>query len=400
MKQEIKKRIEEINNGIVPKGYEKTDFGIFPCDWEKEKTLGSLGLFAKGQGLPGDKMSEENDVPCIGYGDIYTKYNYHFDKARNFTDTKTAENSTKIGKGTLCFTGTGETAEEIGKCVCYNGNEEIYAGGDIILFNSKNVNPLFLAYQQYCDFSIRKKASFGQGHSVVHIHKENLEKMHVAYPVDTKEQGKIAEILMKWDDVIALQEQCIELITEKYKVLTKRIIDSVVGEKKKLADCVDYYQSSLLIKNLVPVDNGYPVYGANEEVFKIETYNFDCDTVAIIKYGSGVGRVCCLSGKHSVLGTMAEMTPKKDINIKYIYYVLKYFDFTRYIEISTTPNVYFEDYSNEKIIVPCKGVQDDIVYKLELFDKEISLQKQKLEKLKLQRKAMQQYLLTGVVRVC
>lgn len=34
MNQEIKKRIEDINNGIVPEGYMQTPFGIFPCDWE------------------------------------------------------------------------------------------------------------------------------------------------------------------------------------------------------------------------------------------------------------------------------------------------------------------------------------------------------------------------------
>ena len=33
MNQQIKQRIEQINNGQVPEGYKKTDFGVFPCDW-------------------------------------------------------------------------------------------------------------------------------------------------------------------------------------------------------------------------------------------------------------------------------------------------------------------------------------------------------------------------------
>ena len=37
MKPEIKQRIERINNGQVPEGYKKTEFGIFPSDWVTDK---------------------------------------------------------------------------------------------------------------------------------------------------------------------------------------------------------------------------------------------------------------------------------------------------------------------------------------------------------------------------
>lgn len=196
MKEEIKGLIAKLNNGEEPKGYKKTDIGIFPNDWVTDKMLKDIGEFGKGKGIPGNKMQTEG-VPCVGYGDIYMKYNFHFEKALSFVDEETAEDSQLIKKGTLLFTGTGETAEEIGKCVCYNGEEDIFAGGDIITFNTEEVDPLFLAYQQYQNFSLKKKASFGQGHSVVHIQKDNLEKLNIAYPKSKEEQSKIAEILMK-----------------------------------------------------------------------------------------------------------------------------------------------------------------------------------------------------------
>ena len=199
MKPEIKQRIEQLNNGKIPKGYQKTDFGVFPSDWVTDKKLIDIGTFGKGKGIPGNKM-QSGGVPCVGYGDIYMKYNhFHFEEAQSFVDEETAKDSQLIKKGTLLFTGTGETAEEIGKCVCYNGDSTIYAGGDIITFVPQDVNPLFLAYQQYQNFSLKKKASFGQGHSVVHIQKESLEKLNVAYPESKKEQSRIVEILMKWD---------------------------------------------------------------------------------------------------------------------------------------------------------------------------------------------------------
>lgn len=222
MNQTIRSRIEQIKRGEIPEGYEKTPFGIFPCDWEKS-TLKKLGEFAKGKGIPGEKMKNEG-IPCVGYGDIYMKYNYHFNQAKSFIDRTTADESIQVGIDTLLFTGTGETAEEIGKCVCYTGSDDIYVGGDIIIFNSVDVSPVFIAYQQYLPFAIKQKAGFGQGHSVVHIYKSDLEKLYCAYPKSKAEQDKIAEILQEQDRLIELKEKLIEEKKKRKQYLVQQLL--------------------------------------------------------------------------------------------------------------------------------------------------------------------------------
>ena len=42
MNQKNKQRISQLKNGKIPTGYKKTDFGIFPCDWETDKAFGDL----------------------------------------------------------------------------------------------------------------------------------------------------------------------------------------------------------------------------------------------------------------------------------------------------------------------------------------------------------------------
>lgn len=37
MNEETKKRITDINNGIIPEGYKKTKVGIVPVEWETVK---------------------------------------------------------------------------------------------------------------------------------------------------------------------------------------------------------------------------------------------------------------------------------------------------------------------------------------------------------------------------
>ena len=341
MNEQIKQRITQLNNGEVPNGYKKTEFGVFPCDWVTDKKLKDLGAFGKGKGLPGDKMVAEG-VPCVGYGDIYMKYNhFHFEDAKTFVDEDTASESQPIQKGTLLFTGTGETAEEIGKCVCYNGEETIYAGGDIITFVSDKVDPLFLAYQQYQNFSLRKKASFGQGHSVVHIQRDNLEKLNVAYPKSVAEQSKIAEILMKWDDAIELQEQHIQKITLKKKAYMDKFFYSRKEEKIKFKTLYttageggtpdtkkyEYYDSNdipfvkiehLLDKYITRIDS----YISNLGLQKSGAWLIPENSL-IFSNGATIGEASInkipVATKQGILGII----PSSNIDIEYFYYLVK-----------------------------------------------------------------------------
>ena len=47
MNQTIRKRIEDINNGIVPEGYKQTIVGVCPVEWE-EHTLADFLRFKNG----------------------------------------------------------------------------------------------------------------------------------------------------------------------------------------------------------------------------------------------------------------------------------------------------------------------------------------------------------------
>lgn len=426
MKQEITNRIKDINNGIIPNGYEKTEFGVFPCDWVTDKRLKDIGTFGKGKGLPGDKMTSKG-VPCVGYGDIYMKYNnFHFEKAKSFVDEETASESQPIQKGTLLFTGTGETAEEIGKCVCYNGDETIYAGGDILTFISNEVNPLFLAYQQYQDFSLRNKASFGQGHSVVHIQRENLEKLHVAYPKSTDEQSKIAEILMKWDEAIELQKQYITKIILRNGAVVDKLLSSKDNWKP------------LPLSTFVELKNGYAFKSEtyiNEGKYKIITIKnvksgeFDlteCCTIdelpnnlqthqllsmgdIIISLTGNVGRACIVNAENCLLNQRVGKIVVKTISPVFVYEILQTNRFVSKMQNiaqgCAQANLSNTDVEDFVAFFPYDGDSldiktiDKISCILSEFRNELALQKELLNKLLLQRKALQQYLLNGIVRV-
>lgn len=404
MNSDIKQRIEQINRGEVPGGYKKTAVGIVPQEWEYKK-LKNIGKFSKGKGLPGSEM-KATGVPCIGYGDIYTKYNYKFDKAQNFVSQEVANNSLKCPKNSLFFTCSGETAIEIGKCVCYTGDEDIYVGGDIaVLSANAEVVPLFVGYQQNIPSLIKQKARFGQGHSVVHIYADSLEKLGVAYPKNTNEQQRIADILSKWDEAIELQEKLIEKLELQKKALMQRLLTPKEDWEKVKLGSVIRKQKAILVntnengKNPI-IDMDYLINKSFCNYTNDEGTRADLNDVLLLWDGSGAGTP--IHKVEGVVGsTFAKLTPNHEILPGFLYYyLLKIQERNKLLrEGSGVPHIPKDFLRMQIISFPTKTIQKNIVDILENFDSQINYYNKKLEILKQQQKAMQQLLLTGIVRV-
>lgn len=433
MKPEIKQRIEQLNNGKIPKGYQKTDFGVFPSDWVTDKKLIDIGTFGKGKGIPGNKMQSDG-VPCVGYGDIYMKYNhFHFEEAQSFVDEETAKDSQLIKKGTLLFTGTGETAEEIGKCVCYNGYSTICAGGDIITFVPQDVNPLFLAYQQYQNFSLKKKASFGQGHSVVHIQKESLEKLNVAYPESKNEQSRIVEILMKWDKAIELYDKQIDALTRYKAVCLKKMFPAKgqnvpewrfqgftdAWEQRELGEIatetygggtpktsneefwkgdIPWIQSSDLIDECL-FDVSPRKCISQEAVSKSATKLVPQNSIAIVTR-VGVGKLAFMPFSYATSQDFLSLSGLKidpEFTVYALYKMMQ--SVSNEVQGTSIKGVTKDELLTKKIIFPSCNEQKKIGAYLHNLDSLITLHQRKKEVITNQRKTLQQYLLNGIVRV-
>lgn len=169
------------------------------------KQLGDLGIFSKGKGIRKDDVVAEG-FPCIRYGEIYTKHSDYIRKFYSFIPARVAKESQLLSRGDLLFAGSGETAEEIGKCVAFLGDEEAYAGGDIVIFTPINQNSMYLGYLMNHSSISSQKARMGQGDAVVHISAKNLGDMKLNIP-PLEEQIAIATVLSDMDAEIAALEQ-------------------------------------------------------------------------------------------------------------------------------------------------------------------------------------------------
>ena len=109
------------------------------------KTLGEIGNFVNGSGMPKTMFDENGEIGAIHYGHIYTKYNmFVYNPIVKISD----ENSKKLKKvkiGDLVIAKTSENIEDIMKTVAYLGYNEAVAGGHSAIF-SHNQNAKYLSY--------------------------------------------------------------------------------------------------------------------------------------------------------------------------------------------------------------------------------------------------------------
>ena len=166
--------------------------------------LGELGCFLKGSGVTKGQALHGN-LPCVRYGEIYTQHNEFIRAFHSWISRDVADVATRLRYGDILFAGSGETKEEIGKCVAFANEVEAYAGGDIVILRTEKADPLFLGYYLNTASINRQKASRGQGDAVVHISAKALTAIEGMFP-PIAEQTAIATILSDMDTNLAALE--------------------------------------------------------------------------------------------------------------------------------------------------------------------------------------------------
>jgi type I restriction enzyme S subunit len=189
----------------------------FHRPWTPTK-IAALGSFRKGKGLSRDQVGTEG-LPCVLYGDLYTKYDHTVRNLTSFIPAELADSSQPIHTGDLLFTASGETAEEIGKCVAYLGEADAYAGGDVLILTPRKDDSEYLGYVLNHAAVIRQRVRVAQGHSVVHITAKHLGSISIELP-DRQEQCALASLIADADRVTRnYVEQRDRLVTERESLL-------------------------------------------------------------------------------------------------------------------------------------------------------------------------------------
>ncbi len=217
------------------------------------------------------------------------------------------------------------------------------------------------------------------------------------------EQQKIATILSTQDKVIELKEKLLVQKQQQKKYLMQQLLTgkkrlSGFNEKWRFAklENVSKYSASAASFKTYESHLGcgpYPVYDASGCFGNIDFYENEQPYISIVKDGAGAGRVALCKEKSSTIGTLGCIFAN-DIDLLYLFYCMSAVDFQIYSNGSTIPHVYYKDYKNMVLYLPCELEQKAIVEILSAADHEIDLLQKSIEAEKQKKKALMQLLLT------
>nr|WP_229768461.1 restriction endonuclease subunit S [Tissierella pigra] len=193
----------------------------------KWTTLGEVGTFINGSGMPKNMFDENGEIGAIHYGHIYTKYqNFVYEPAVKIS-RKNAEKLKKVQSGDLVVARTSENVDDIMKTIAYLGDEEVVAGGHSAIFKH-NQNPKYLAYVFNGSYDlIKQKNKLARGTKVIELSTRDMVKISIPLP-SYLVQTFVVSILDKFDnltnEIVQGLSKEIELRTKQYEYYREKLL--------------------------------------------------------------------------------------------------------------------------------------------------------------------------------
>lgn len=387
----------------IPQGYKATALGIIPQEWEV-KFLGDLlsrctnGLtydFSITCGIPVTR------IETISTGEInYAKVGY--------IPNESGYETFRMQKGDILYSHI-NSLSQIGKVAYYKGDQEIYHGMNLLLLRVNDCLDKQYLYYTLLTEHMRHMAQVIAKPAVnqASISTSDLKRVKIAVP-PLAEQRKIAEVLGVWDEAIEKQARLIEKLALRKRGLMQRLLSAKLrlpgfGEpwqKVKLGEICDI-TTGKLDANAMEINGVYPFFTCAKEIYRINKYAFDTEALLISGNGEYVGYIHYCKGKFNAYQRTYVLNKFK-ADIFYVKYALQYHLPKRILQTksnSNTPYIVIGTLQDMIISEPSIKEQTAIAEVLTAADREIELAKEKLERLRRQKRGLMQQLLTGKKRV-
>ena len=325
-------------------------FPEFHGEWEKCKFKDVCSTST------GNKNTQGKGIKFISVMDILNNAIITNDCIRASVDVSEEElQNFCVGYGDILFQRSSETLEDVGRANVYMDDKPAVFGGFVIRGKKKaEFNPLFFRDLLASPFARKKIIPMGAGAQHFNIGQEGLNKVKLNFP-NLKEQEKIGRFLTLLDKRIATQSKVIDKLQSLIRGIAHKI--SKQGKPNiRLSECLECSSTTLQESDVAEV-GAYPVYGANGIVGYLDTYSTTKEAIYIIKDGSGVGSVSYVKGKCSATGTLNILQAKEGYSLRYLYFMLKVFNFEPYKTGMAIPHIYFKDYRKAKIYCPSYELQ-------------------------------------------
>ena len=411
----------------IPQRYKHTEFGLIPDDWVLCTFKDVLTTFSSGatpyRGIP---EYYNGNIRWISSGEL--NYNVIYDTIEHISANAVRNTNLHIlnpstflmaitgleaegTRGKCAFVGAPATTNQ--SCLAINGTDRMC------------VEYLFWFYRMWGDYLAFK---YCQGTKQQSYTAEIVKKLPIYCPITIKEQNKIAEALSDVDALIAALDKKIA----KKRLIKQGAMQQLLTGKKRLCGFSDEWTIKRL-GDLAKMNSGGTPDSSNSEYYggdipflsisDITSTNkyisrtektitekglrnssariFPIKTIMYAMYASlgkcGIANIS-LSCSQAILG----ITPSKNIDTEYLYYILSYIEETvkEFGQTGTQTNLSKQLVQDLELYLPTDAKeQQAIATILSDMDKEIADLEARRDKYKLIKSGMMQKLLTGQIRL-
>lgn len=417
MTPEVKQRIEQIRQGIVPKGYKKTKTDIVPADW-KESPIGEyIREYTEKTTIP-------NQYPVLTSARTGLMLQTDYYSNRQVT-TEDNVGYNILPYGYITFRSRSDDGR-----FRFNENRIIERGVISYFY------PVFSFSEEVCheymlyllNFSIyRRMYPYAEGTAQQVLSLKKLGQLKYSLPL-VAEQKKIAEILSTQDKTIELQGRKIEELKRFKQGCLERMFPrkgQKVPETRFPGFTGDWEQRKAKELFVSTADKGYPelpVLSATQDRGMIRRDENSINIFHDKKNEAGYKRVLpgqfvihlrsfqggfahsAIEGITSPAYTVFGFSEPEKHDSEYWKYVFTSKSFIQRLETVTYGirdgrSISYEEFLTLGFVYPSKAEQTAIARYLDKLSDLITLHQRKLEEMKRQKKALMQLLLTGIVRV-
>ena len=358
------------------------------------KKLGEIAMISRGGNFQKKDFLTEG-VPCIHYGQIYTKYGLFADKTFTFISEECAKKQKMAQPNDIVMAVTSENIEDVCKCLAWLGDEPVAVSGHSAIIHHDQ-DAKYLVYYFHSQMFLAQKRKLAHGTKVIEVTPDAL--VDIVLPIPPLEiQREIVRMLDSYTEgVVELQRQLTAELTARKtqysyyrdKLLTPK--DDVVVET--LGNICRFVRGPFggAMKKEIFKPTGYAVYEQQHAIYRKLEFRYYIDKQKyeelkrfavhpgemIVSCSGTIGKTFVIpeNAPEGVINqALLKLTPTSRINVFYLQY---FFDNTiskilnsvaRGGAIKNVPSV--GELKAIKIPIPTLEVQQRLVEVLDNFGK-------------------------------
>lgn len=357
-------RIDELIAELCPNGVEY-------------KKLGEVATISRGGSFQKKDFCEDG-VPCIHYGQIYTRYGLFADKTLTFISEDAAKKQKYAVKNDIVMAVTSENIDDVCKCVAWLGDDEIAVSGHTAIIHH-TLSPKYLCYYFHTAMFYAQKKKLAHGTKVIEVTPDKLADITIPVP-PIEVQTEIVKILDNFTELSA--ELSAELTARKkqYEYYRDLLLDFGVHgggtsecKWRTLRTLAEIGTGSSNTNEAVE-DGQYTFFVRSQEPLRKESYEYDETAIITAGDGVGVGKVFhYIEGKYALHQRAYRIhIVSSDVMPKFFFYYMKatFYDYISKAGFHSSVSSIRRPMLNEFLVpVPSIEEQKRIVSILDRFDK-------------------------------